>query len=82
MKYIVFDTPNGEAAVLFPRDFVHRAVADALAPLRPVSAGFVAIEDGAARCHGTSASLGIGARPNHDSALVRAALAETADEEA
>ena len=46
MKYIVLRAPAGEAPVLFPRDFLHRYVAELFAPMRVVAAGFVRIGDG------------------------------------
>ena len=80
MKYIVLRTPDGEAPVLFPCGFVHCQVAEKFAPMAVASAGFVTITGGAIACSGASASLGLGARPRHDTALVARALAEKSGE--
>ncbi|MFO1155831.1 MAG: hypothetical protein U1E43_03200 [Rhodospirillales bacterium] len=77
MKYIVVDAPGGEAAVLFPRTFLHRWVAGLFAPMTVVSAGFVRVREGGLECYGHSAGLGMNARPIADTALVARALAET-----
>lgn len=76
MKYIVLRTPGGsEEAVLFPRSFLHRYVADLHAPLEVVSAGFVRQTNGQLECYGASVGLRIASRPEPDSALVNRALA-------
>lgn len=74
MKYIVVRTPNGEAPVLFPREFIHRWVARTLSPMPVLSAGFVRLDGGQPRCFGTSESLNLRSRPDRDSALVGQAL--------
>ncbi len=76
MKYIVFMGPSDEAAVLFPRSFMHRWVADLFAPMPAVSAGFVTETSEGLKCHGRSAGLGIAARPGRDSLLVTRALTD------
>ena len=76
MKYIVVDAPGGEAAVLFPRTFLHRWVADLFAPMKVVSAGFVRAREGGLECYGHSVGLGINARTIADTALVTRALTE------
>ena len=56
MKYIVFETPRGEAPVLFPHDFTHSWVAGELRPMRPISAGFLEMTAaGEIRCAGAGA---------------------------
>jgi len=74
VKYIVVSAPAGEAAVLFPREFMHRWVADLFA-MPVVAAGFVRETHAGLECHGRSAGLGIAARPDHDTMLVARALA-------
>lgn len=72
MKYIVFETPRGEAPVLFPHDFTHSWVAGELRPMRPVSAGFLEMTAaGEIRCFGHSSSLNLASRGEADTALVR-----------
>lgn len=75
MKYIVVDAPGGEAAVLFPRVFLHRWVAGLFEPMKVVSAGFVRTGEGGLECYGRSAGLGMNARATADTALVARALA-------
>ena len=75
MKYIVVDAPGGEAAVLFPRTFMHRWVAGLFAPLRVVSAGFVRAQESGLECYGRSTGLGLSARAIADTAMVARALA-------
>lgn len=76
MKYIVFSGPMGEAAILFPRSFLHSWVAGLFAPMPVISAGFVSETTEGLQCHGRSAGLGIAARPGRDSLLVVQALAD------
>ena len=76
MKYIVVRGPSGEAAILFPRSFMHRWVAELFAPVPVVSAGFVRETPEGLECHGRSAGLGIAARPGPDSLLLAQALSE------
>jgi hypothetical protein len=78
VKYVVVRTPNGEAPILFPREFVHRWVAGTMSPMPVVSAGFVRIDGGQPRCFGASESLNLRSRPDRDSALVSRALGERA----
>ena len=75
MKYIVLSAPGGEAAVLFPRTFMHRWVAGLFAPMKVISAGLVRAGKGGLECYGRSAGLGIAARPASDTGLVARALA-------
>lgn len=75
MKYIVVDAPAGEAAVLFPRSFLHRWVAGLFAPMKVVSAGFVRTREDGLECYGYSVGLGVNARAIADTALVARALA-------
>lgn len=81
MKYIVLKTQDGEMPVLFPRGLVHRDTAEKFAPLAVASAGFVATRNGKLTCFGASSSLGLGARPRHDTALLARALAEADGED-
>ena len=74
MKYLVVEAPGGEAAVLFPRSFMHAWMAGQMRPMRVVAAGFVRLADGRPECYGRSEGLGIAARPDRDSALVARAL--------
>ncbi len=75
MKYIVVRAPAGEAAVLFPRELLHRWVAARFAPMPVVAAGFVRETATGLECHGRSAGLGLPARPAVDTGLVASALA-------
>jgi hypothetical protein len=77
MKYIVLRGPSGEAAILFPRSFMHRWVAELFAPMPVVSAGFVRKTPEGLECHGRSAGLAIASRPGPDSLLVARALTES-----
>ncbi|MCP5365691.1 MAG: hypothetical protein H6905_10785 [Hyphomicrobiales bacterium] len=76
MKYLIVDAPGGEVPVLFPRGFMHRYMADRLAPLPVVAAGFVKNVDGQLACFGHSTGLKLGSRPERDSELLRIALAD------
>ena len=76
MKYIVFETPRGEAPVLFPHEFTHSWVAGQMRPMKAVSAGFVEpAAGGGLRCYGNSSSLQLISRGEEDTALVRRHLA-------
>jgi hypothetical protein len=75
MKYIVVQSPSGETAVLFPRGFMHRWVAERFAPMPVISAGFVRQTAEGLQCYGRSAGLCIPARPQ-DTSLVMRALSE------
>ncbi len=74
MKYIIVETPAGEAPILFPREFAHRYVAEALRPMTVVAAGFVAVGDDGLVCGGASTGLKLSARPQRDTALLASAL--------
>ena len=74
MKYIILEAPGGEAAVLFPRNFMHRWMADQLHPMPVVAAGFARLVAGQVECYGESAGLKIASRPDRDNALVAQAL--------
>jgi len=74
VKYIVLQTPGGEAPVLFPRALIHRWVAGTMAPMAVVSAGFVRLDEGQPHCFGASESLNVRSRPDRDSALIARAL--------
>jgi|APTNR8051073442_1049403.scaffolds.fasta_scaffold41894_2 hypothetical protein len=76
MKYIVLEGPGGELPVLFPRELMHRWVAERFAPMRVVAAGFVADGPDGPTCHGVSSGLKITSRPDRDTALLREALPE------
>jgi hypothetical protein len=76
MKYIILRGPSGELPVLFPREFMHRWVAERFAPMPVVAAGFVADGADGPRCYGVSSGLKIAARPAIDTELLRDALAE------
>ena len=80
MKYVVVDAPGGAAAVLFPRSFLHRWMAEQMRPMPASSAGFVRLVDGRPECYGRSAGLNLPSRPERDSALVAAALGIGPDE--
>lgn len=82
MKYIVVRGPTGEAAILFPKSFMHRWVAELFAPLPVVAAGFVRETTEGLECHGRSAGLGIASRPAADSLLLAQALRERGAEPA
>ncbi|MBK8175698.1 MAG: hypothetical protein IPK66_10660 [Rhodospirillales bacterium] len=74
MKYIILRAPAGDAAVLFPREFMHRYVAQLFAPAPVLAAGFVRWSDAGPECYGHSAGLKIASRGVIDSALVMRAL--------
>lgn len=77
MKYVVVQAPTGEAPVLFPREFMHRYVADLLKPMPVVSAGFVRCNADGVECYGRSTGLKLASRPGPDTALVDRALRQT-----
>lgn len=74
MKYVVVQAPSGEAPVLFPREFMHRYVADLLKPMHIVSAGFIRHSAEGLECYGRSAGLRLASRPEADTTLVESAL--------
>jgi len=74
VKYIILAGPNGEAPVLFPREFMHRYVAELFSPMPVVAAGFVRSTPDGPECYGTSSGLKIVSRGNRDTALVAEAL--------
>ena len=72
MKYIVVRGPGGEVPILFSRSLYHRSVANQFGgPMAVVSAGFARMSESGIECFGSSSSLGIGARPDADTELVR-----------
>lgn len=81
MKYIILQTPSGEATVLFPREFIHHWVASTMSPMPVVAAGFVRLAGGHIECYGRSESLRVSSRPR-DTALVAQALGQPDDEPA
>ena len=74
VKYIVVRGPDGDAAILFPRSFMHRWVAEIHKPLETIAAGFVKSSGGQLQCYGASSSLKLSSRPGLDSDLVNRAL--------
>ena len=74
VKYIVVRSPDGEAAILFPRAFMHKWVADIHKPLETIAAGFVKSSGGQLQCYGASSSLKLASRPGLASDLVNRAL--------
>lgn len=74
MKYIILAGPHGEVPVLFPRDFMHRYVAERFAPMQVVAAGFVRSTPDGPECYGISSGLKIVSRGSLDTALVTGAL--------
>lgn len=80
-KYVCFKDDEGrESIVVFPEQFVHSDVSDAMVRmrkgfgrsmerynLRPVSAGFVGVDG---ECYGKSESLRLSSRPE-DTAILR-----------
>ncbi len=76
-KFIIFQTPEGEKAVIFPSDdFYHDQMASHFDDYDVVSAGFVQFnENGAVQCFGTSESLGIGSRGEDDEIIISRQMA-------
>ena len=72
-KYIVFETKEGERAVIFPRDnFYHDDLSSCFSELEPVSAGFVSIEAGGViTCFGRSEALDLPSRGEDDEIVIR-----------
>jgi hypothetical protein len=71
MKYVTFDSHNGEEIIIFPRVIQHSSLAAQVTSLsfggmRPISAGFV--EGG--QCIGESLSLRMKSRGDIDTALI------------
>lgn len=71
-KFIIFQTPDGERAVIFPEDpFYHDEMASHFSNYEVVSAGFIGIDqDGKIRCSGSSSSLDIASRGEDDEIVV------------
>jgi hypothetical protein len=71
-KFIVFQTPEGEKAVIFPStDFYHDQMSSHFADYDVLSAGFVQIiESGQIHCFGRSESLGIDSRGEDDEIVI------------
>ena len=62
MKYIILAGPNGEVPVLFPREFMHRYVAQQFSSMQVVAAGFVRSTPHGLECYGVSSGLKIVSR--------------------
>ena len=70
LKYLVLEVPDGEAPVLFGREYFHAFMATRFEPARVIAAGFVRLTDKGPECYGTSTSLRIGSRRAEDAALI------------
>lgn len=70
MKYIIFNSEFGRFPVLFPESEDHSQMAHALDWMKPVSAGFVYLENGVLSITGKSNTLRMGPDPD-DIELVR-----------
>lgn len=71
-KFVVFQTTEGEKAVVFPAsDFYHDQMASFFDDYEVISAGFVQLtKDGKVHCFGMSESLGIGSRGADDEFII------------
>ena len=71
-KYVIFQTKEGERAVIFPAHFYHDAIADCFADQEPISAGFVSLDkEGGIRCFGESLGLDLKARRKDDRIVIQ-----------
>ena len=72
MKYVVMKTSRGEIPIVFATSLYHNYVAGQLGGAsHVVSAGFVRHTQMGIECYGGSSSLGIKARGERDTQLVR-----------
>ena len=71
-KFVIFQTPEGEQAVIFPSEtFFHDEMASHFSTYEVISAGFVVIDqDGKIRCSGKSTSLNIDSRGEDDEIII------------
>ena len=72
-KYIIFQTPAGEKAIIFPEDdFHHDDIAKHFSPFDVVSAGFVHLRtDASIECYGKSTGLHLESRGEDDAVVIR-----------
>jgi hypothetical protein len=77
-KFVIFQTPDGEQAVIFPSEtFFHDEMASHFSTYEVVSAGFVSInQDGKIECSGRSTSLDIESRGEDDEIIIERQLRE------
>jgi hypothetical protein len=81
-KFIIFQTPEGEQAVIFPREyFFHDEMASRFPNYEVQSAGFVQIiENGQVHCFGRSDSLNIDSRGEDDDIVISRQIIKRSDE--
>ncbi len=77
-KYVIFQTPDGEQAVIFPSETIfHDEMASHFSTFEVVSAGFVGIDqNGKIKCSGKSTSLDVGSRGEDDEIIIQRQLME------
>ncbi len=75
-KYVIFQTPDGEQAVIFPSEtFFHDEMASHFSTYEVVSAGFVCIDqEGKIECSGRSTSLNLESRGEDDEIIIQRQL--------
>lgn len=80
-KYVIFQTSEGEQAVVFPSEtFFHDEMASHFSTHEVVSAGFVSIgRNGKIKCSGRSTSLDIDSRGEDDEIVIERQLVEPVD---
>ena len=80
-KFVIFQTPDGEQAVIFPSEtFFHDEMASHFSTFEVVSAGFVSIDSyGKIKCSGKSTSLNIHSRGEDDEIIIQRQLRERKD---
>ncbi len=80
-KYVIFQTPDGEQAVIFPSETIfHDEMASHFSTYEVVSAGFVSIDqEGKIECSGRSTSLNIESRGEDDEIIIQRQLRERKD---
>jgi hypothetical protein len=80
-KFIIFQTPDGERAVVFPNDnFFHDEMSSSFPNYEVLSAGFVQIiENGQVHCFGRSDSLNIDNRGEDDEIIIKRQMLKRLD---
>lgn len=73
MKYLIMEDFAGQpVSFIFPRRVDHGDMREQLPYGRVMGAGYVELRDGAFRCYGGYAELGISARPEDEAILTQA----------
>ena len=77
-KFVIFQTPEGEQAVIFPSETIfHDEMASHFSTYEVVSAGFVSIDqNGKIECSGKSTGLDIASRGEDDVIIIERQLRE------